>query len=450
MQLSPAFIQSMQQVPGFNEASFTACHQEPALPVSIRYNPFKNQDAELFEHTAQVPWCPTGRYLQERPSFILDPCWHAGMYYVQEASSMFLQHALHHALQNDLSHKKVLDLCAAPGGKSTLLSALFEDGLVVSNEVIKSRLGVLYENMVKWGMPNNVITHNDAATFQKLPGFFDVLVIDAPCSGSGLFRRQPEAAAQWSKQQVLHCGMRQKKILADALPTLCDDGILIYSTCSFSYEENETIADWLCSDFDFESISIPVDPAWGIVVSVSQETKATCYRFYPDQVKGEGFFISIFRKKKGYTGSFSNAGYDLQALKDIKSFEAYIDPLFGGNFFLQGDLIRAVNSFTFENLPTVKQQLYITHAGINCGVMKKNDFIPHHGLAVSTIVEKRLPVYKADKEIALQYLRKQEIPAISGQGWQLVQYEGCNTGWIKVLPNRINNYYPTEWRILKT
>lgn len=451
--LPSSFIHTLQGLPGFDEQAFLDAHQVTSLPISIRQNPHKNIGKNCFENTSSIPWCADGRYLPQRPSFILDPLWHAGAYYVQEASSMFLDYVVKHLFENNLKEKKVLDLCAAPGGKSTLLSALFTDGLVVSNEVIKSRVSILYENIVKWGLPNTIITHNDAAAFQRLPGFFDLMVIDAPCSGSGLFRRQPEAGNKWSEQQVIHCSMRQKKILADAIPALQDDGVLIYSTCSFSYEENEAIADWLCKEYALESLSIPIKNEWGITVSYSKEKQASCYRFYPDKAMGEGFFMAIFRKCSGnflHQGNNISAGQHLYALKDRSPLEQYIDASFDGAIFLQADTIRAINHFGFEQLDTIKQNLYITHAGISCGSLKQKDFIPHHGLAVSTIINKNLSVYAADEAVALQYLRKQDIPNISAKGWLPVQYKDCNIGWIKVLPNRINNYYPTEWRILKT
>ncbi len=453
MPLPSALISSLQNLSGFDEQTFLDAHQITSPPVSIRLNPHKRNGIDCFENTSTIPWCAEGRYLPQRPSFILDPLWHAGAYYVQEASSMFLDYAVKYLLQNNFVEKKVLDLCAAPGGKSTLLSALFTDGLVVSNEVIKSRVGILYENIVKWGLPNTVITHNDTAAFQRLPGFFDLMVVDAPCSGSGLFRRQPEAANKWNEQQVIHCSMRQKKILSDAIPTLQEDGVLIYATCSFSYEENEAIADWLCKQYHLESLPIPLKNEWGITETFSNEMHAACYRFYPGKVVGEGFFMAAFRNcepQEVYKKATISASQNVHVVDDISPFEHFLDNSFDGAIFLQGEAYRAINHFGLEQLNTIKQNLYITHAGINCGSMKQKDFIPHHGLAVSNIINKELSVYQADESIALQYLRKKDIPVVNAKGWLPVQYKDCNIGWIKALPNRINNYYPTEWRILKT
>src|SRR4030095_5372686 len=212
-----------------------------------------------------------GYYLPERPVFTLDPLFHAGVYYVQEASSMFLEQALKQSV--DLSQPiKILDLCAAPGGKSTLIESLLnEESLLVSNEVIKTRVNVLQENITKWGGKNVVVTNNDAKDFARLENYFDVIVVDAPCSGSGLFRKDPEAVAEWSPGNVALCSQRQMRILADVFPSLKKNGILIYSTCSYSEKEDELILDWIKESFEVRSLRFDVQPAWQIVESCSKK-----------------------------------------------------------------------------------------------------------------------------------------------------------------------------------
>ena len=217
MYLPPPLLASLQGVTGFNRAAFEAIHDSGEQVTSIRLNPFKSFAGHANWVTTPVPWCPAGRYLATRPSFTLDPVFHAGAYYVQEASSMFLWHALQQTVGNGGS-SKVLDLCAAPGGKSSLLASYFSNGLVVANEVIKSRATVLVENMCKWGADQVIVTNNDPAHFKSVPGFFDVMVVDAPCSGSGLFRKDPAAVAEWSADNVQLCSQRQQRILADVLP----------------------------------------------------------------------------------------------------------------------------------------------------------------------------------------------------------------------------------------
>lgn len=241
--------------------AFVDVHDVEVKTSSIRFNPRKPVDSSNFEIAAEVPWCDLGIYLQQRPIFTLDPYFHAGCYYSQEASSMFLQHAIQQ-LRLDRQPIKALDVCAAPGGKSTLLvSALHADSLLISNEIIKPRAKVLAENMVRWGYPNVAVTNNDPSAFKHLPGYFDLMVVDAPCSGSGMFHKDHSAIDEWSLANVKLCRERQQRILANSLVSLTEGGVLFYSTCSYSREENEEILDWLIDEFGMESLSLDVNPA---------------------------------------------------------------------------------------------------------------------------------------------------------------------------------------------
>src|SRR5688572_13773005 len=265
--------------------------QQPS-PVSIRHNPYKPFNLE----GEQIAWSKYGKYLRERPVFTLDPAIHAGAYYVQEASSMFLEQAITQAV--DLTKPlRVLDLCAAPGGKSThLLSLLNQESLLISNEVIRSRASILSENIQKWGHQNVIITNNDPEDFSKLEGFFDVIVVDAPCSGEGLFRKDPDAMQEWSLANVDLCCKRQRRILADIWPALKTKGVLVYSTCTFNEQENEENLQWLQKQNDVEGVSLTIDKDWGI--ETVQVGKLKGYRCYPHKVKGEGFFLSAIRKNE--------------------------------------------------------------------------------------------------------------------------------------------------------
>ena len=258
-----SLIKSLRKVESFDEQSFKEIHESGEQVTSIRVNQFKAADPLQFALTnfkaaKKIPWSDQGFYLSQRPSFTLDPYFHAGYYYVQEASGMFLEEVIRQTL--DLSKQlKVLDLCAAPGGKSTLIQSLISpDSLLVSNEVIKSRVSVLEENMTRWGAANLIITNNDPKDFAPLNGFFDLIVIDAPCSGSGLFRRDPEAIEHWSEANVQLCQQRQERILADIFPALKPGGILIYSTCSYSKEENEDIIDWIMDQFEVSNLKLQI------------------------------------------------------------------------------------------------------------------------------------------------------------------------------------------------
>lgn len=453
MPLPAPFLQSLEGVVGYNKAAFEAVHASGETVTAIRVNPNKNPDQILFEHTSPVPWCPHGHYLEARPSFTLDPNFHAGAYYVQDASSMFLWQALANVVGVS-NGQKVLDLCAAPGGKSTLLSTYFYNGLVVSNEVIKQRAAVLVENTSKWGAHNMVVTNNDPSHFQSLPQFFDVMVVDAPCSGSGLFRKDPTAIDGWSKDLVDLCAQRQQRILADALPALALGGILIYATCSYDVQEDEQIADWLVNEMGLTPQAINVNNYTGIVETAAPISKAPGYRFYPDQIRGEGFFIAVFKKEK-------EAG---TALTSFKSKEAILEKLTkkmqeqlvphialdaDTTSFLQSGMIKAIPAAFESSIVALATQLYIKKAGVSVGELKGKDFIPAHEYALSYLPLKTFNRVDLDKEQALSYLRRAEFNCNGEKGWNLMRYNGLGLGWAKILPNRINNYYPQEWRILK-
>jgi 16S rRNA C967 or C1407 C5-methylase (RsmB/RsmF family) len=224
--LPESFIQSLEGLPGFEKEAFIATHQNAEQVTSLRLNAFKTFDLNhhpFLHNTSQIPWCTNGFYLEERPLFVKDPLWHAGAYYVQEASSMFLHFILSQLYPNP-SDLIVLDLCAAPGGKSTLLANYFDKGLVVANETIKNRNHILVENITKWGQDNVVVTQNDPAHFESLPSFFDLVLIDAPCSGSGLFRKDPKAIEEWSLDHVQHCSTRQTRIIDDSWEAIKEGG----------------------------------------------------------------------------------------------------------------------------------------------------------------------------------------------------------------------------------
>lgn len=299
MQIPDLLLQSLSNISGFDKAAFEKTHELGAQVTSVRLNAAK-PSAALFPEltTTRVPWAEQGYYLSARPSFTFDPLFHGGCYYVQEASSMFLEQALVQTM--DLSAPlRVLDLCAAPGGKSThLQSLLTADSLLVSNEVIRSRVNILKDNIIKWGCRNVAVTHNDPRDFARLENYFDIIVVDAPCSGSGLFRREPEAMGEWSPDNVALCSQRQQRILADVWPALKGNGLLVYSTCSYSKEEDEDIGDWIVGSLGAEPLSLDRKEEWNIV-EVCGETGACGYRFWPDKVQGEGFFLSCFRKRDG-------------------------------------------------------------------------------------------------------------------------------------------------------
>lgn len=437
---------------GFNRTAFEAVHESGEQVVSVRLNPEKMGDIQSlsFEVEENVPWCPYGKYLKERPSFTLDPLLHGGAYYVQEASSMFLWHVLEQTVGKNTQGLKVLDLCAAPGGKSTLLTSYFKNGLIVSNEVIRSRSAILMENITKWGSANFVVTNNDPKDFASLLNYFDVIVVDAPCSGSGLFRKDAVAIEEWSEENVLLCRQRQQRILADVYPALKKDGILIYSTCSYSKEEDEDIVDWMLDRFSVTSLPLTPCSDWGIVEVESEKHKAYSYRFFPDKVKGEGFFIALFKKNEGDKIAFRSIQLQGASKPEINLVSDWIkkdDELF---FLKQDENIIAVPGEWKYDIALLQKNLYLRKAGVTIGVLKGKDLIPGHDLALSLLLHQNVPGIRLNYNEAIQYLKKKELSLENiSKGWVVVNYCGIHLGWIKVLHNRINNYYPINWRILK-
>ncbi len=460
-QLPQSFLQSLENVEGFDSNAFVAIHEEAKPLTSIRFNPNKKIDVQdsVLQLESKIPWSTHGYYLKERPSFTKDPLFHAGAYYVQEASSMFLEQALQQTL--DLNNSiKVLDLCAAPGGKSTLIQSLIsKDSLLVSNEVIKTRVNVLAENITKWGAANVVVTNNDPRDFQRLESYFDVIVVDAPCSGSGLFRKDPDAISEWSLDNVELCSQRQQRILADVKDALKRDGILIYSTCSYSTAENEHIAEWLITENGFESMQLQINPEWNIIETITKQTNAYGYRFYPDKVKGEGFYIAAFKKtnstpnaKQTQRPTLNNQRQTPNTKQLTNNPKQQIANWLSSNelsLFPWKDDIIAIPQNLLNEIPVLQTALYIKKAGVNIGSLIRNELIPSHQLAMSTILNPNVAAVSLDLNSALQYLRLELIEKdFDGTGWMLVKYGGLALGFIKALPNRINNYYPREWRIL--
>lgn len=453
MKLPLQLIESLNGLQGFNRKVFEQVHSSGEQITSIRVNPLKNfkpktlnlPDRQAGLELTQVPWSEFGFYLDKRPSFTFDPLFHAGCYYVQEASSMFLEQALKQTI--DLSQPlRVLDLCAAPGGKSTHLQSLIsKDSLLVSNEVIRSRANILKDNIIKWGCENVIVTSNDPKDFSKLKGFFDVLVVDAPCSGSGLFRRDPEAINEWTENNVQLCSQRQQRILADILPVLKDGGILIYSTCSYSKQEDEDITKWLQQEWGLQYLPLNIDPTWGIV-----ETDKG-YRFWPDKVKGEGFFISCF-KKLGQESEYKQKQVKLNFLLTNKERTLLENWLIdsGKTLIKNAEDIYAWPADQFEDFLLIKDSCKMIYSGVLAGKLIRDKFIPDHALAMNYIISNNVRKIELSNEQAIRYLQKKDLEIDAGEkGWKLVTFNSFPLGWINVLPGRINNYYPKELRILK-
>jgi 16S rRNA C967 or C1407 C5-methylase (RsmB/RsmF family)/NOL1/NOP2/fmu family ribosome biogenesis protein len=421
--------------------------------TSIRLNPAKPFSSPWPQ--SPIPWSDHGFFLEERPSFTLDPAFHAGAYYVQEASSMFIAHVL-----KSLTIPKgiYLDLAAAPGGKSTLLSSyLGNEGLLVANEVIQSRAQILKENAIKWGLGNIVVTNNDPDHFEPLEGFFDLVLVDAPCSGEGMFRKDPQAREEWSPDHVLLCASRQKRIMDKAGTLVRGGGYLIYSTCTFNEQENEDMIRFLTEEFAFEPVRIPLDSDWGIVESSVETSDGTFfgYRFFPHRVEGEGFFITVLKRPDsassleiGRTKEFKHSVLKSLGEKEEKVLETELGLDGSGKYYSLNDSIFRINSAFFRHFEKISQHLSLRYFGVELGKKHKNEWIPSHEWALSTLPKSGFPTFELTRDQALDFLRKNESfhPGLP-TGWVLMTYHSLPIGWVKNLGNRLNNYYPKEWRI---
>lgn len=439
--LHPVFIERIHQQFGAEGTGFlNALELEPML--SVRLNPCKVKPA--LPYGDSVPWCGDGFYLSSRPVFTLDPLFHAGCYYPQEASSQFLMHVLEH-LPELPDAPVVLDLCGAPGGKTTLLASFMNNrGLLVANETIRPRASILRENTIKWGYGNVMVTQNDPADFSRLDGFFDLLVVDAPCSGEGMFRKDLSSRNEWTPENAAMCASRQRRILADCWPSLKGGGYLIYSTCTFNPAENEENINWLLEFDDAEVVSIPVEQSWDIQALPIKNGWG--YGFYPYRAMGEGFFITVVRK---LSETKPNRFKQQTRVKPrqykvpenvMLSDDLVIDDHNGHLFGISGQ-IRSLTE-------TIKANLRVLYCGTPIGVIMKDELIPDHAVAMSVQLGNYYPTVELSLNQALLYLKGETSLQIAlNKGWHIVTFQGQSIGFVKSLGNRLNNYFPKEWRI---
>jgi 16S rRNA C967 or C1407 C5-methylase (RsmB/RsmF family)/NOL1/NOP2/fmu family ribosome biogenesis protein len=404
-------------------------------PVCIRKNPFK--PSIVFSDASSLPYCSTAYLLNERPHFHHDPLFHAGCYYVQEAGSMFIEPIFNQLPlpQNPI----VLDFCAAPGGKSThLLSLLNNRGVLVSNEIIPQRNKVLKQNIYKWGCDNVIITQSEASRFKECEELFDLIVVDAPCSGEGLFRKDKDAAAHWSTSVVAGCSRRQRDLLTDLLPALKPGGFLIYSTCTYEDAENDNIAELLIREHGLQSVLINNIPN-GVVQT------GYGFQFYPHKTLSEGFYISVLRKADSRLttsitkeSSFKQINNIDNRLKDFIHMDNYC-------------VIESKHESWAVNPQVLELMQYMCHvnvksAGVPLGNITTN-FKPHAALALSNVLAYSQSI-ELNTNQALQYLSGNSIPNENGYiGLYLIKFQNKALGWVNAISGRCNNLYPHDWRI---
>lgn len=424
-------------------------------PTSIRINGEKTdrEKLDILHEAEKVPWCNDGFYLPERPQFTFDPLFHAGCYYVQEASSMFLAHILRHYVKDPIV---ALDLCAAPGGKSTLaLSHLPQGSLLISNEVIRQRANVLAENIIKWGNSYSIVTNNYAQEFQPLGTMFDLIICDAPCSGEGMFRKDPASIDEWSLNNVEVCRKRQRDIAQDIWQTLKDDGLFIYSTCTYNPHEDEENVQWIAETLGADILSSHPLPEWGLTEKNTH--------FFPHKHNGEGFFISVLRKHPSDNEIHQTAASKNFCKKKEKSkkqttkipaeLQTWLTDHQGFTLYEDNETFRAFPTLYFPMLQQVKQHLKVLHAGIDLATMKGKNWQPCHSLALSNHLHPQaFPHAEVNEEQAIAYLRTEaiQLPADTPAGYVLITYQGHPLGFAKNIGNRANNLYPAEWKIKST
>jgi 16S rRNA C967 or C1407 C5-methylase (RsmB/RsmF family)/NOL1/NOP2/fmu family ribosome biogenesis protein len=408
-------------------------------------------------------WHNYGFQLPDNASVTWDPLFHAGVYYVQESSSMFLKSILE-TLKLNFTQPTIhlLDLCAAPGGKSTILAETFLNDtahVLVANEVIKSRVNILNENLLKWGFNNCIVTNNDPSDFSNINETFDLILVDAPCSGEGMFRKDPDAMKEWSLDNVKLCSARQERILHDIWPSLKPGGFLVYATCTYNPMENLEQIKKLVNELEAQ----PCQQSYNIPSEIRQSTYqgVQMFQFLPHKVDGEGLFISVVRKKidheskEVFYSSKKNTSNKKSAMghQSIDGHNKFLIEFKNKASSIQHQLILYGNTWYAQHHSVVElinkiKNLKIIRAGLPLGEIKGKDFIPEHALALQLNSDWNIfPTRELTYEEAIQFLSKENIEAKNNQGWTLVTYQKVGLGYIKELGNRTNNYYPNEWRI---
>ena len=432
------------------DALLAALERDPE--VSIRLNP-KVHDVERLvleslecNADGRVPWMDSAVYLDHRPQFTMDPLLHQGCYYVQEASSMFLAQAIKKCVSGPV---RALDLCAAPGGKSTLLAGLLPEGsLLVSNEIQRSRAQILAENMIKWGSKGVMVTCNSPKQIGQSSLMFDLIAVDAPCSGEGMFRKDEGAVRDWSLGNVEMCAARQRQIIEDIWPALKPGGFLIYSTCTFNRHEDEDNVRWIMDKFSAHAIPLEVKPEWNIAGSLTDDN-IPVYHFMQHRTRGEGFFLCLLRKPEGASVVLRSKAFKADASKVPAECRSWVKNASGYEFFIKNDSVFALPSAQADDMWQVGQDLYALVPGIEVATLKGRDWVPAHALAMSTALDRSaFSEVEVSRQQALQYLHCEALRLDDApRGIVLLTYKNIPLGFAKNIGNRANNMYPQEWRI---
>ena len=447
-----AFTERMRKQLGAEEAERLFAALDGVSPVAVRLNPAKCGDEGVWSDGEDIAWSKNGRKLKERPSFTLDTAFHAGAYYVQEAASQFIDHII---AGEELQGKRVLDMCAAPGGKTTIYStAVGVDGLVVANEYVRTRANVLADNVRKWGMGNVLVTNNAPEHIAQFEGWFDVVAVDAPCSGEGMFRKEEVAREDWSEEAVKMCAARQMSIVREAWQSLKEGGLFIYSTCTFNDEEDEGVLKAFTEEMGdvFEpSQRVDIDDAWGVVRS--EVGAFQTFRFFPHKSDSEGLFVAVARKTESATQRTPKARKKI--MQDVdkssrKELSRWLQESDKYTFAMVADTIYAYRTEQFKAVQALSESLTAIYSGVAMGQLFKGKLKPDWALSQHVGLERdAVAVEELDEVRALDYLRKKDIAVGDmAEGINLVTHNGRSLGFVKRVGVRCNNLYPNSLKIM--
>lgn len=348
---------------------------------------------------------------------------------------------------------RVLDLCAAPGGKSThTLSLLPEGSLFVANEPLPQRASILAENIIKWGVPATMVTRNEPADFTPFKEFFDIIIVDAPCSGEGMFRKDARAVAMWSTANVKTCVARQRAILTDIWESLRPGGLLVYSTCTFNAHEDEEMTAWIRDELGAEPLPVKTAPEWGVTGNLTEDN-APVYRFIPGHTRGEGFFLALLRKDGDAPAAQPRPqrSRPTPLPKGCDSAKKWMSATEEYTFTMNGDTLTALPTMHKPAMDALQSRLKVLHCGVPVATVKNNKLLPQHPLAMSAALNRdAFPQVELTCEQALAYLHREALSLPDApMGIILFTYKDTPLGFAKNVGNRVNNLYPAEWRIRK-
>ena len=444
------FRKYLEEAIGVENALVAFSAFDAPASISVRLNPFK-KGCDL--QGRPVQWSPHGMMLEHRPLFTLDPFFHAGAYYVQDSSSMFVGHVFRDVLSKfqmpSARPLRVLDLCAAPGGKTTDLAASLREVcgdrfLLVANEVMKARVGILADNVALWGDPNVVVTSDDPRFFAQLPDYFDIILADVPCSGEGMFRKDMQAQQQWSPDNVALCEARQRRIIADVWPSLAEGGMLIYSTCTFNKHENDGNVRWIAENLGAEVF--PNDSALNGILNTEFG-----YSLVPGFVEGEGQYCASLRKTSAPEFPGRSLAKDGPRTQKQQPVPDGLEGLFSVRmkFHARGDMVTAVPEILASEVTLLRQSLHVISAGCAVGTLKGKILVPDADMALSIMLGlDAFPRAEVDRQTALAYLHRDAIVLPDApKGYVLVCHGGLPLGFVKNLGNRCNSLHPQSRRI---